>query len=68
MYGDGQILEYMTTFVIFTIFWKRNLERDTRIVVQKMTLKNKLKLKQQFIGKFIFIMNDDLQSIHVYSI
>lgn len=66
MFCDGQILEYMTIFVIFTIFWKRNFERDTRKVVQKMTLKNKLKLKQQFIG--IFIMNDELQSIHVYSI
>lgn len=68
MFCDGQILEYMTIFVIFTIFWKRNFERDTRKVVQNMTLKNKLKLKQQFIGKFIFMMNDDLQSIHVYSI
>lgn len=41
-------------------FWKRyknsGSENDT---------KNKLKLKQQFIGKFIFVINDELQSIHM---
>lgn len=49
-------------------YFRKGILKDTRKVVQNMTLKNKLKLKQQFIGKFIFIMNDDLQAIHVYSI